>query len=280
MAASTSSSANGASRSATFGFFFRNAKVRDAFDDLQVVPEFPDGRLHRAAAVRQRQHAHHLREVGVGGRADEQAARLPAGLVRVPAEPRSRAAGRCRAGSGSRPSPRTCRGFCRTRTARPGRRGRRPCRARRARAAAGTGVLGPVHEAAPVEVVHVPLRAGPHESGGHDRPAVEPALLVERLAMDQPARPLAISLRPASCTTNHSGKRHAPMPFAVSRGSFESGGRRVELRRHDARHDLELAREPGLEDLAPGRSPSATCRGRRRWPSASAGRSARPARRW
>ena len=86
-------------------------------------------------------------------------------------------------------------------------------------------VLGAVDEAAPVEVVDVSLRAGAHEAGGHDLPAVEAALVVERLAMDQPAGALALLARrspPARRTTPESARRRCPR--GVSRGSFESGG--------------------------------------------------------
>ena len=81
-----------------------------------------------------------------------------------------------------------------------------------------------MHEAAPVQVVDVALRAGAHEAGRDDRALVELALLVERLAVDEPARALPSCVAVFSCTTNHSGKRQAPIPRFGSRGSFESGG--------------------------------------------------------
>src|SRR5438046_1666441 len=46
-------------------------------------------------------------------------------------------------------------------------------------------VFDPVYEPVPVEIVHVSLRTGAHEAGGHNLSAVKPALLVERLAVDQ-----------------------------------------------------------------------------------------------
>src|SRR5208283_5032942 len=40
-------------------------------------------------------------------------------------------------------------------------------------------VFGAVNEALPVEIVHVSLGTGSHETSGHHRPVVEPASLVE-----------------------------------------------------------------------------------------------------
>ena len=50
-------------------------EVCGVVDDLEIVPKLSNGRLHRASAVRQRQHAYHLGEIRVGCRADQQAAR-------------------------------------------------------------------------------------------------------------------------------------------------------------------------------------------------------------
>ena len=49
------------------------------------------------------------------------------------------------------------------------------------------GVVSPVHKAPPVEIIHVPLRAGPYEAGGHNWPSVKPKLVVELLTMNQAA---------------------------------------------------------------------------------------------
>jgi hypothetical protein len=47
-----------------------------------------------------------------------------------------------------------------------------------------TIVCDSVNEAVPVEVVHVPLRAGAHEASSYNVQAVESALFVECLAVD------------------------------------------------------------------------------------------------
>jgi hypothetical protein len=44
-----------------------------------------------------------------------------------------------------------------------------------------------MHEAPPVEIIHVSLRARADEASGHYWPAIEPSLVIELLAMDQPA---------------------------------------------------------------------------------------------
>src|SRR5438093_989994 len=58
----------------------------DRVHGLEQIPEFPDSRLHRIASLWERQYAHHLGAIGIGGCADEQAARKIAILIRVPAQ--------------------------------------------------------------------------------------------------------------------------------------------------------------------------------------------------
>jgi hypothetical protein len=39
-------------------------------------------------------------------------------------------------------------------------------------------------EAAPVEIVHVPLGTSAHKASGHNWPAIEPSLVIEFFTMD------------------------------------------------------------------------------------------------
>src|SRR5207253_2012080 len=96
---------------------------------------------------------------------------------------------------------------------------------------------------------HVSPRAGTNEAGGHDLPAVEPPLVVERLPVNQPAGSLA--LLGAADLLHDEPLRETPRADAPCRlaGIVRIGRRREEPRRCDTRHDLELAREPGLRDL-------------------------------
>ena len=47
------------------GLPLQQGEIVRPLDDLQVVPEFPDGGLCRGSPLREREHAHHLWEVGV-----------------------------------------------------------------------------------------------------------------------------------------------------------------------------------------------------------------------
>ena len=169
----------------------QQGKVRGVVDDLQVVPQLGHDGVDRAAAVRERQDADDLREVGVRRRADEQATRLIAVLVGVPAEPRPRAP------AGAEGIDLEQRGLVEPAllAALAADDEVREIAARSALVEPELPpavVLGTVDEATPVEVVHVPLRAGPHEAGRDHRAAVEAAPLVERPAVDEPARALSI----------------------------------------------------------------------------------------
>jgi len=59
-------------------------------DDLEVIPQLDDGVVNLAPGLWKRQGAHHLREVGVRRRADQQATRQPAFLAAGGPEPRPR----------------------------------------------------------------------------------------------------------------------------------------------------------------------------------------------
>src|SRR6266849_4570395 len=103
-------------------------------------------------------------------------------------------------------------------------------------------------EPVPIEVVHVTFRTGSNESRRDHSAAVEPTLLIDRFAVDK--APGALTFTP-SHLLHDEPLREAPRtdprwPFAwVAR----VGRRRVEFWCHDARHRLELAGEPRLQDL-------------------------------
>ena len=132
--------------------------------------------------------------------------------------------------------------------------GRRSCRARRARAAAGSRPRRRARSGASRGRRRA-LRAGADEAGGDDRAAVEAALLVERLAVDQPAGALALlacRLPPARRTTRETARRRCPA--SARAGSFESGGGAKSLRRRDARHDLRACARAAARRSPRGRS--------------------------
>jgi hypothetical protein len=110
-------------------------------------------------------------------------------------------------------------------------------------------VFGPVNEPVPIQVVHVSLRARTHETGGHHLSAVVSDSLVERFAMDQTARTLA--LLPAGFFLHDEPFGKPPRADAPDRLYWivQVWRRRVQPRRGHARHHLELAREPGFNDL-------------------------------
>ena len=95
----------------------------------------------------------------------------------------------------------------------------------------------------------MPLRAGPHETRGHDGTTLEAALLVERLAVDQPSGSLAV-LSPAGFL-HDAPLREAPNPDASRRLAriVRIGRRREEPGGRDVGHHLELPSQPGLDDL-------------------------------
>ena len=68
-----------------------DGEVGGVLHDPEVVPQLADHAIDRGSRVRQRQHADELREVGVRGGADEQAARLAALFARAAAQPGPRA---------------------------------------------------------------------------------------------------------------------------------------------------------------------------------------------
>ena len=137
-------------------------------DDLKSVPQHFDHLIDLAAPIGQGQHTDHLREPGVGGGADQQPAGLAALLVRM----------------ASQPGPRTP-----THSQRKAREVDRFVHAPRPAALAAydlldqiaartalvepqppaTGIVRPVDELIPVDVVDVALRAGADEPGGNNR---------------------------------------------------------------------------------------------------------------
>src|SRR5262249_39768339 len=71
-----------------FRFLLQKGQIARCVDDLQVLPQLLDSRLHRGSAIGKRQHAHDLWEVRIRRGANQQPTRLVAWLVRVPAKPR------------------------------------------------------------------------------------------------------------------------------------------------------------------------------------------------
>src|SRR5713101_3418773 len=87
------------------------------------------------------------------------------------------------------------------------------------------------------------------EAGGNHLAPVEPPLFVERLAMNEPAGPLAISS--SSLVLHYEPLGEPPSADTLSRFAWvvRIGRRCVEPLHGDSRHDLEFANEPGLHDL-------------------------------
>src|SRR5437867_778310 len=106
-----------------------------------------------------------------------------------------------------------------------------------------------MYEAVPLDIVHVPFRAGAYEAGGHNLSAVEPTLLVQCLAVNQAAGSLAFLV--AADLLYNEPLREPPGADSPRRlaGIVRIRRRRKELRRSDTRHDLKFACEPGLHDL-------------------------------
>jgi hypothetical protein len=138
-------------------------------------------------------------EIGVRGRADEKTARQLAVLVRVPTKPRPRAATRA---EGIQLQDRRLVQAARLSALAPhdeisqiaaGAAFVEPelPPAQLGLARGSSGILNPVHEAMPVNIINVALRAGADKPGGHHRPAIETALLVECLPMNKAPRALA-----------------------------------------------------------------------------------------
>ena len=174
-----------------------DGEVGGVLHDPEVVPQLADHAIDRGSRVRQRQHADELREVGVRGGADEQAARLAALFARAAAQSGPRAP------AGAERFPIALRGFVETPPF--------PAFATHdeiGQIAGGPAfvepelspavVAGVVHESGPVEVVHVASRTGAHEAGGDHGPSLETPLLVQRLAMHQAHCPLP-HFRRVSC---------------------------------------------------------------------------------
>ena len=113
--------------------------------------------------------------------------------------------------------------------------------------------------------------SGRRARSGWPRPAGRRTAPCRRAPCDGPGAGSARAprRRPASCTTNHSGKRQAPMPVAGSPGIVRVGRRRVEPRRRrrpvivwslrasrGSTISLEVARlRPGVEAADDGRVP-------------------------
>ena len=218
-------------------------------DDRQVVPMVPHDLLDVASPIRKGEHADHLREVGVGSRPDQQPARLTAGLVGIAAQP----------GPGSLAGTERIRLQLR----RLGHSPRLPtCTPddKVPQVSPGAALVQPqlslageapfMHEVPPVQIVHVPLRTGPHEAGGYHLVPIEPLSRVQGLPVHQPARllpPVAVTspflhdepLREAEGTDT-------PDPLA---GVGRFRWRRVEPRRSGVGQIADLALQSRLVDF-------------------------------
>jgi hypothetical protein len=267
---------------------------------VEDVPDLVHGLAHGLVGLGQRDDAQDLGEVGVAGRAHEQAGPLGivavrglAHLLGVAAEPRAlapaaaeargyRGAWRRRADGGRRWPRSGCR--CR--------RGRRRCRPRRARGARGS--VGPrrVHEAVPVDVADMAVATGldeAHRDDGHLLAARGGSGCRRRGRASARAggcgtacRPGSLWILPSTWATNHAGKAKQVTP---ARGEF---GVAVVDRRRVHRHPLRRwggraswrCWPPGASRGPAGGPARSSARGRRRSRSGAAGRSWRPGRRW
>jgi hypothetical protein len=106
-----------------------------------------------------------------------------------------------------------------------------------------------MHEATPVKIINVSLRARAHKARGYNHTPVEASLVIELLAMDQPAGSLSI----CAATGFLYDEPFRKPPDANSLGGLTGvvllwRGRKEPWRR-DPRHDLQLACEPYLRNF-------------------------------
>ena len=104
-------------------------------------------------------------------------------------------------------------------------------------------------EAPPIEVVDVPLRAGPDEPSSHHLLAIETLLAIERLAMNQPAGSLSLIATRGLLHDHPLGKTPRSDARCQLAGIVRYWRRREQPWRRDTRHGLELPGEPGLDNL-------------------------------
>ena len=212
---------------------------------MQILPERKDRFRRRRSPFRQGQNADHLREVGVGGGADQQAAGLAAVFVGVAAQPGPRSLARPQ-----RVGAQVCRFVERPRFA------ALAANAQVGEVAGGATFVQPklavaaqaraMHEPAPIQIICMAPLAGSHETGGHDGLALEALPVVQSLAMHQP--PGALALAELGLFLHDEPFRKAPGADASGRppGFPWRWGRRVKPQVGQASHGLQLAGEARL----------------------------------
>jgi hypothetical protein len=220
----------------------------ERIDQLQQVPDFPHGRLNSAPPVWQRQYADDLREIRIGGGADQQPAGEIAVFVRVAPQPRSCATARTqRVHFQQRRLVKTARLTAFAPHDEVGQIAARPSFVQPQLPAAT--ILRAVHKAVPIEIVDMALWASAHKSGGHYRPTIEASFFIEGLAMDQPSGSLPLLTASPLLHDEPFWKPPDPNSSGGLAWIILSGWRRIKPRSSHVRHDLELAREPQLQNL-------------------------------
>ena len=117
-----------------------------------------------------------------------------------------------------------------------------------------------MHETSPVEIVHMPPRAGPHETGGHRRLSLELVLVVEFLPVDEPPRPRRAFRRGPSCCLSGLGEVRflndepfGKLPSADPEARKPGRGRRgrwsVQPRRRNVGQQAEKTGQPRIDYL-------------------------------
>src|SRR5262245_31500834 len=106
-----------------------------------------------------------------------------------------------------------------------------------------------MHKALPIEIVDVSLWASAHEPGGNHRPAIKASFFVQAFAMDQPAGALALLASRRLLNNEPFWKPPNSNSSIRLSGIILHRRGRIKPRSDDARHDLELAREPRLQNL-------------------------------
>ena len=220
-------------------------------DDVKAVPQCLDHLIDLAAAIGQGQHTDHLREPGVRGGADQQPAGLAAILVRMAPQPGSRAPAHSqrkarevdRLVHAPRPAALAAHDLLDQVAARTTLVEPQP---------PATGIVRPVDELVPVDVVDVALRAGADEPRGNNR------LLVVAPVGESGARnhaPRARARPSAGAWAGTGLLHHEPLgesPRADSSLSILPALRLrrwgVETRVGDAGHGRQLGREARLVD--------------------------------
>src|SRR5262245_23172075 len=106
-----------------------------------------------------------------------------------------------------------------------------------------------MHEVPPIEVIDVAFRTGAHEAGGDHGSPIEPALVVERLPVNEPPRTETVLTSTLVLDDEPFG--NPPGPDAACRLARIAGIRRwrEQARRCHAGHARQLLREPRLCDF-------------------------------